>query len=165
MLAYMRASCLPAVVLRSCRPFLQCLHRLSVEPVLFYAITALHNLLLHQEGAKQAVRDAGGIQRIAALLHAAPIAPGPGPLAAFFPAGAAPPPAASAQSNVKFLAIATDCLQILTYGNSENKARGKPRLERWLSNANDVRSPIRTLLCGVFRCWCCSATRRWSSCA
>ena len=100
---------------------MHCSCRLSVEPVLFYAITALHNLLLHQEGAKQAVRDAGGIQRIAALLHAAPLAPGP--LAAFFPAGAAPPPAASAQSNVKFLAIATDCLQILTYGNSENKAR------------------------------------------
>lgn len=96
--------------------------RLSVEPVLFYAITALHNLLLHQDGAKQVVRDAGGIQRIAALLHAAPLAPGP--LAAFFSADAAPPPAASAQSNVKFLAIATDCLQILTYGNSENKACG-----------------------------------------
>ncbi|KAL0166488.1 hypothetical protein M9458_038332, partial [Cirrhinus mrigala] len=62
--------------------------------VLFYAITTLHNLLLHQEGAKMAVRLAGGLQKMVALLN---------------------------KTNVKFLAITTDCLQILAYGNQESK--------------------------------------------
>jgi len=65
-----------------------------VEAVVFYAITTLHNLLLHQEGAKMAVRLAGGLQKMIALLH---------------------------KTNVKFLAIVTDCLQILAYGNQESK--------------------------------------------
>jgi len=62
--------------------------------VVFYAITTLHNLLLHQEGAKMAVRLAGGLQKMVALLQ---------------------------KTNVKFLAIVTDCLQILAYGNQESK--------------------------------------------
>ncbi|XP_010786021.1 junction plakoglobin-like, partial [Notothenia coriiceps] len=65
-----------------------------VESVLFYAITALHNLLLHQEGAKMAVRIADGLQRMVPLLK---------------------------KSNPKFLAITTDCLQLLSYGNQESK--------------------------------------------
>ncbi|XP_071942828.1 catenin beta-like isoform X1 [Antedon mediterranea] len=65
-----------------------------IESVLFYAITTLHNLLLHQEGAKMAVRINGGIQKMVALLS---------------------------KENVKFLAITTDCLQILAYGNQESK--------------------------------------------
>lgn len=65
-----------------------------VDSVLFYAITTLHNLLLHQEGAKMAVRLAGGLQKMVALLN---------------------------KTNVKFLAITTDCLQILAYGNQESK--------------------------------------------
>lgn len=40
----------------------------QVEAVVFYAITTLHNLLLHQEGAKMAVRLAGGLQKMVALL-------------------------------------------------------------------------------------------------
>ena len=68
-----------------------------VDSVLFYAITTLHNLLLHQEGAKMAVRLAGGLQKMVALL---------------------------ANTNVKFLAITTDCLQILAYGNQESKVMG-----------------------------------------
>uniref|UniRef100_A0AAY4CYW3 CTNB1 protein n=1 Tax=Denticeps clupeoides TaxID=299321 RepID=A0AAY4CYW3_9TELE len=64
-----------------------------VDSVLFYAITTLHNLL-HQEGAKMAVRLAGGLQKMVALLN---------------------------KTNVKFLAITTDCLQILAYGNQESK--------------------------------------------
>ncbi len=39
-----------------------------MEAVVFYAITTLHNLLLHQEGAKMAVRLAGGLQKMVALL-------------------------------------------------------------------------------------------------
>ena len=62
--------------------------------MLFYAITTLHNLLLHQEGSKMAVRLAGGLQKMVALLQ---------------------------RNNVKFLAIVTDCLQILAYGNQESK--------------------------------------------
>merc|ERR1719225_1651388 len=65
-----------------------------VESVLFYTITTLHNLLLHQEGSKMAVRLAGGLQKLVALLQ---------------------------RNNVKFLAIVTDCLQILAYGNQESK--------------------------------------------
>ncbi|KAI2653155.1 Junction plakoglobin [Labeo rohita] len=62
--------------------------------VLFYAITTLHNLLLHQEGAKMAVRLADGLQRMVPLLK---------------------------KTNPKFLAITTDCLQLLSYGNQESK--------------------------------------------
>lgn len=65
-----------------------------IESVLFYAITTLHNLLLHQEGSKMAVRLAGGLQKMVVLLQ---------------------------RNNVKFLAITTDCLQILAYGNQESK--------------------------------------------
>lgn len=68
--------------------------RSPVDSVLFYAITTLHNLLLHQEGAKMAVRLAGGLQKMVTLLN---------------------------KTNVKFLAITTDCLQILAYGNQESK--------------------------------------------
>lgn len=72
------------------------LHMLSspVESVLFYAITTLHNLLLHQEGSKMAVRLADGLQRMVPLLK---------------------------KNNPKFLAITTDCLQLLSYGNQESK--------------------------------------------
>lgn len=72
-------------------------HSSPVESVLFYAITTLHNLLLHQEGAKMAVRLADGLQRMVPLLK---------------------------KSNPKFLAITTDCLQLLSYGNQESKVRG-----------------------------------------
>lgn len=65
-----------------------------MESVLFYAITTLHNLLLHQEGAKMAVRLADGLQKMVPLLN---------------------------KSNPKFLAITTDCLQLLSYGNQESK--------------------------------------------
>lgn len=73
--------------------------RSPVDSVLFYAITTLHNLLLHQEGAKMAVRLAGGLQKMVALLN---------------------------KTNVKFLAITTDCLQILAYGNQESKVEDSP---------------------------------------
>lgn len=71
-----------------------CNCRSPVESVVFYAITTLHNLLLHQEGAKEAVRLAGGLQKMVTLLQT---------------------------DNVKFLAINTDCLQILAHGNQESK--------------------------------------------
>lgn len=65
-----------------------------VESVLFYAITTLHNLLLHQDGSKMQVRLAGGLQKMVTLLQ---------------------------RNNVKFLAVVTDCLQILAYANQESK--------------------------------------------
>uniref|UniRef100_A0A803VDV9 Junction plakoglobin n=1 Tax=Ficedula albicollis TaxID=59894 RepID=A0A803VDV9_FICAL len=75
-----------------------------VESVLFYAITTLHNLLLYQEGAKMAVRLADGLQKMVPLLN---------------------------KNNPKFLAITTDCLQLLAYGNQESKliilANGGPQ--------------------------------------
>lgn len=51
----------------------------------------VHFLLL---GSKMAVRLAGGLQKMVSLLQ---------------------------RNNVKFLAIVTDCLQILAYGNQESK--------------------------------------------
>ena len=72
----------------------ECACSSRVESVLFYAITTLHNLLLHQEGAKLAVRSTDGLQKMVALLQSV---------------------------NVKFLAITTDCLQILAYGHQESK--------------------------------------------
>nr|XP_040045877.1 junction plakoglobin-like isoform X2 [Gasterosteus aculeatus aculeatus]XP_040045878.1 junction plakoglobin-like isoform X2 [Gasterosteus aculeatus aculeatus]XP_040045879.1 junction plakoglobin-like isoform X2 [Gasterosteus aculeatus aculeatus]XP_040045880.1 junction plakoglobin-like isoform X2 [Gasterosteus aculeatus aculeatus]XP_040045881.1 junction plakoglobin-like isoform X2 [Gasterosteus aculeatus aculeatus] len=84
-------------------PALVCMLSSPVESVLFYAITTLHNMLLHQEGAKMAVRLADGLQRMVPLLK---------------------------KSNPKFLAITTDCLQLLSYGNQESKliilANGAP---------------------------------------
>lgn len=83
-----------------------------VDSVLFYAITTLHNLLLHQEGAKMAVRLAGGLQKMVALL---------------------------ANTNVKFLAITTDCLQILAYGNQESKVdKGRTLIASPITFHNDV---------------------------
>lgn len=81
--AYMKTLNIPGAFLSS-----------PMESVLFYAITTLHNLLLHQEGAKMAVRLADGLQRMVPLLK---------------------------KTNPKFLAITTDCLQLLSYGNQESK--------------------------------------------
>lgn len=72
-----------------------------MESVLFYAITTLHNLLLYQEGAKMAVRLADGLQKMVPLLN---------------------------KNNPKFLAITTDCLQLLAYGNQESKVCCAPPL-------------------------------------
>lgn len=66
----------------------------TMESVQFYAITTLHNLLLHQEGAKPSLRAAGGLPVMVTLLK---------------------------KNNVKFLAICTDCLQILAYGHQDSK--------------------------------------------
>lgn len=65
-----------------------------VESILFYAISTLHNLLLHQEGAKMAVHEAGGLQKMVQLL---------------------------AYNDPKFLAVDTDCVQLMSYGNQECK--------------------------------------------
>lgn len=65
-----------------------------LEGVVFYVITTLHNLLLHQEGSKNAVRNAGGLQKMVSLLQ---------------------------RNNPKFLTIVTDCLQILTFANQSAK--------------------------------------------
>ncbi|KRY20578.1 Armadillo segment polarity protein, partial [Trichinella patagoniensis] len=65
-----------------------------VDSVVFYAITTLHNLLLHQQGSKDEVRRSGGVPKMVALLQK-------------------PIP--------KFLAIVTDCLQNLAYKHAETK--------------------------------------------
>lgn len=76
-------------------PTLVALLSSPIEPVLFYAITTLHNLLKYdQEGSKTAVRMAGGLQKMIQLLQ---------------------------RNNPKFLTIVTDCLQILAFGNQESK--------------------------------------------
>lgn len=72
------------------------IHALSSpnEAVVFNALTTLHNLLLHQEGAKMNVRLNGGLQKMVSLLQ---------------------------RDHCKFLALVTDCLHILAYGNQEGK--------------------------------------------
>ncbi|KAK4471220.1 hypothetical protein MN116_004668 [Schistosoma mekongi] len=85
---------LKAIFAAQCVPCLVKLLNSSVESVLFYAITTLHNLLLHQDGAKAVVRQSGCLQKMTALLR---------------------------KNNIKFLTICTDCLQILAYGHQESK--------------------------------------------
>lgn len=92
-----------------------------IESVLFYAITTLHNLLLHQDGSKTAVRLAGGLQKMVQLLQ---------------------------RNNVKFLTIVTDCLQILAYGNQESKliilASGGPNELVRIMRSNDYEKLLYT---------------------
>uniref|UniRef100_A0A0X3PKH1 Catenin beta n=1 Tax=Schistocephalus solidus TaxID=70667 RepID=A0A0X3PKH1_SCHSO len=85
---------LKEIFLANCVPCLVSLLNSPVESVLFYAITTLHNLLLHQEGAKAAVRQSGCLQKLTSLLQ---------------------------KNNIKFLTICTDCLQILALGHQESK--------------------------------------------
>nr|WMQ53806.1 putative bCatenin1 [Polycelis tenuis] len=66
----------------------------SMESVLFYAITTLHNLLLYQEDGKEAVRLSGCIPKLVSLLQ---------------------------KNNIKFLTICTDCLQILAFNHQPSK--------------------------------------------
>lgn len=117
-----------------------------VDSVLFYAITTLHNLLLHQEGAKMAVRLAGGLQKMVALLN---------------------------KTNVKFLAITTDCLQILAYGNQESKVRcviSKCKLivgsVLYLSNSSVLFRcfvPANAVFSTSLSSWPVAAPRLWST--
>lgn len=65
-----------------------------IDSVVYNATTTLHNLLVHQEGAKMTVRLNGGIQKMVSLLQ---------------------------HDNPKFLALIADCLHILTFGNQEGK--------------------------------------------
>lgn len=75
-----------------------------VEIVVFYAISSLHNLLLHQEGSKMVVRLSGGLQKMVSLLS---------------------------RNNYKLLTYVTDCLHLMVYGNQEGKlillASGAPQ--------------------------------------
>lgn len=70
-----------------------------------------------------AVRLAGGLQKMVALLN---------------------------KTNVKFLAITTDCLQILAYGNQESKV--KELFQMWLSWS--IGDPQWHALCGLLGIHC-----------
>lgn len=72
------------------------IHALSspIDAVVFNALTTLHNLILHQDGAKMTVRLNGGLQKMVNLLQ---------------------------RDNHKFLALVTDCLHILAFGSQEGK--------------------------------------------
>lgn len=65
-----------------------------IDIVVFNALSTIHNLLLHQEGAKMNVRLNGGLQKLVMLLQ---------------------------RDNPKFLTLVADCLHILAYGNQEGK--------------------------------------------
>ena len=61
-----------------------------------YAISALHSLLSYQEGAKMAVRLAGGIQRMTPLLK-------------------------TMRDDPRFLAVDADCLHMMAFGDDDAK--------------------------------------------
>lgn len=69
-----------------------------LEPVLYYAITTLHNLLMYEPSAKAQVHHYNGTRKMVELL-------------------AAP----HSNKNPKFLAMLMDCLHILAFNNSEVK--------------------------------------------
>lgn len=88
--------------------------RSPIDAVVYNAFTTLHNLLLHQEGAKMNVRLNGGLQEMVSLLQ---------------------------RDNHKFLALVCDCLHILAYGNQESKliilaSEGPAKLVRILHSYN-----------------------------
>ncbi|CAF0764423.1 unnamed protein product [Rotaria sp. Silwood1] len=66
----------------------------SIESVVNYALSTLHNLLLHLEQAKLEILRCGGCQKMVGLLNS---------------------------TNPKFLAILTDCLHMLAFNNEEVK--------------------------------------------
>ncbi|XP_050437579.1 armadillo segment polarity protein-like [Adelges cooleyi] len=91
-----------------------------VVSILRDAVITLHNLLLHQDGSKMAVRVAGGLQKMVSLLT--------------FKSN-------SHSITVKFLTIITDCLHILACGNQESKliilaAQGHVELVRIMRSYN-----------------------------
>lgn len=91
-----------------------------VVSVLRDAVITIHNLLLHQDGSKMAVRVAGGLQKMISLLT--------------FKSN-------SHSITVKFLTIITDCLHILACGNQESKliilaAQGHVELVRIMRSYN-----------------------------
>lgn len=97
--------------------------RLNSSPVVSVlrdAVITIHNLLLHQDGSKMAVRVAGGLQKMITLLT--------------FKSN-------SHSITVKFLTIITDCLHILACGNQESKliilaAQGHVELVRIMRSYN-----------------------------
>lgn len=79
-----------------------------IESVLFYAVTTLHNLLLHQKESRRHVLENSGLQLLVQLLR---------------------------RDNPKFLTIVIDCLRILTFNSQESKlivlaSRGPSELVR-----------------------------------
>lgn len=64
------------------------------DRVVFYAITTLHNLLVHVEESRPAVRNAGGIQPMCQLLQ---------------------------RTDEKFLALDVDCLHWLALQHQETR--------------------------------------------
>ncbi|XP_050531685.1 armadillo segment polarity protein-like isoform X2 [Daktulosphaira vitifoliae] len=91
-----------------------------VVSILRDAVITIHNLLLHQDGSKMAVRVAGGLQKMVSLLT--------------FKSN-------SHSITVKFLTIITDCLHILACGNQESKliilaAQGHIELVRIMRSYN-----------------------------
>jgi len=86
----------------------------SIESVVNYALSTLHNLLLYIEQAKLEILRCGGCQKMVGLLNS---------------------------SNAKFLAILTDCLHMLAYSNEEVKliiesSHGPQQLLRILDMTN-----------------------------
>jgi junction plakoglobin len=65
-----------------------------IDPVVYYAITTLHNLIMYQDGAKSEVRKYAGVEAMVPLLT---------------------------RDQEKFLAILADCLCLLAAQNQQSK--------------------------------------------
>lgn len=73
----------------------------AIDAVVNYALSTLHNLLLHLEHAKLEILRCGGCQKMVGLLNS---------------------------NNPKFLAILTDCLHMLAFNNDEVKVKRTCRI-------------------------------------
>lgn len=95
----------------------------SIESVVNYSLSTLHNLLLHLEQAKLEILRCGGCQKMVGLLNS---------------------------SNPKFLAILTDCLHMLAFNNEEVKVN---RLKYNLSFDLSISFQIHSEILSFLLCW------------
>lgn len=79
-------------------PALLAMLQSPLEPVVLYALTTLHNLMLHLDGGLNAVRAEGGAAKMAAVLDRH-----------------------LGRKTDKFLAVLTDCLKLLAFKNPDSK--------------------------------------------
>ena len=97
-------------------PYLVRLLTSQVNAVLFYAITTLHNMLLHYEPAKMDVRLAG--KYVVGILFAVTLRD-----IFCYAGGLEKMVALLVKDNPKFLAITADCLHLLAYGHQDSKVK------------------------------------------
>ena len=94
----------------------------QIDAVLFYAITTLHNMLLHYEPAKMDVRLTGELSQTVFDTVIKQLS---------FLGGLEKMVALLVKDNVKFLAITADCLHKLAYGHQDSKVQLAQLCTEW----------------------------------